>query len=441
MGPRKLKELRAYVIRSFDHLEPGDVYLADGHCFDAEVRHPDHGRPFRPEIVTVIDVATRKVVGFSMGLAESGHLVADALRAAVEKNGVPSIFYTDRGSGFINERLAGEAMGILARVGITHRVSLPYNSQARGVIERLHKSIWVRAAKELPSYMGAAMDPEVRQLVFKRGRNDIVTLGRSWLLPEWADFCGFARVQVTEYNARTHRSLGQYRDEAGTRVHRSPDEAWGNFAASGWSPVMLNPVELQDLFRPYEMRKVQRGTITFRTGIYFSRELEAQDLHGQDVQVGFDPTDPTYVWVRNLDGNLICSAEIDANKVPYFPKSEIQDARERRARGRLRRLETHAEEVRAELGTGELPAIQAEPFSDADRARLIAEMAAEPVRVETCEERLARAEDLEGRLAVGEILPSADEQWLEGFRNTSEYRAWKSLRDDPNVAWLDRKQA
>ena len=221
MGPRKLKELRAYVIRDFSMLEPGDVYMADGHCFDAEVRHPEHGKPFRPEIMTVIDVATRKIVGWTAGLAESGPLVADALRKTVEWNGIPSIFYTDRGSGFINERLADEVNGILARVGITHRVSLPYNSQARGVIERVHQSIWVRAAKEMPTFMGANMDPEARQRMFKRGRKGIATLGSSRLILEWPDFCQFAAFQVSEYNGRAHRALTRVRDENGKLVHQS----------------------------------------------------------------------------------------------------------------------------------------------------------------------------------------------------------------------------
>ena len=56
MGPRALKSYRAYVARDTAELWPTAVYVADGHCFDAEVSHPRHGRPFRPEITTVVDV-------------------------------------------------------------------------------------------------------------------------------------------------------------------------------------------------------------------------------------------------------------------------------------------------------------------------------------------------------------------------------------------------
>ncbi|MCY7265051.1 hypothetical protein, partial [Pseudomonas protegens] len=50
------------------------------------------------------------------------------------------------------------------------RHSLPYSSQARGVIERLHQTVWVQAAKRLQSYIGADMDKQAGQAVHKAGR-------------------------------------------------------------------------------------------------------------------------------------------------------------------------------------------------------------------------------------------------------------------------------
>ncbi|KWA14011.1 hypothetical protein WT38_03140 [Burkholderia territorii] len=82
MGARELKTIRPFIRRSFDQLLPNDVWSADGHTFDAEVQHPLHGRPFRPEITTIVDIATRRAVGFSIGLAESAIAVIDALRHA-----------------------------------------------------------------------------------------------------------------------------------------------------------------------------------------------------------------------------------------------------------------------------------------------------------------------------------------------------------------------
>ena len=63
--------------------------------------------------------------------------------------------------------ISGPGTGLLSRLGTTLTHSLPYNSQARGIIERAHQSIWVRAAKELPTYIGKDMDAEASNKVHK----------------------------------------------------------------------------------------------------------------------------------------------------------------------------------------------------------------------------------------------------------------------------------
>jgi putative transposase len=57
--------------RDIAQLQPNDVWTADGHlrCRGAA---SDAWRPFRPEITAIIDVATRRIIGWSVGLAESG---------------------------------------------------------------------------------------------------------------------------------------------------------------------------------------------------------------------------------------------------------------------------------------------------------------------------------------------------------------------------------
>jgi putative transposase len=44
-GRARVKTLKPFIRRSFADLQPGDIYSADGHTFDAEVQHPLHGRP------------------------------------------------------------------------------------------------------------------------------------------------------------------------------------------------------------------------------------------------------------------------------------------------------------------------------------------------------------------------------------------------------------
>lgn len=346
MGPRALKRMRAYVKRSFDDLDPLDVISADGHTFKAEVRHPQHGGPFRPEIVTVIDIATRRVIGFSVGLAESAWTVADALRVAAGQ-GIAAILYTDNGCGFVNEHLDSVSLGLLGRIGTSHETAIAYNAQARGVIERLQATLWKREAKTLPAYLGHDMDREARQSVYRASRQQIRAAGQSSLHMSWPEFMAFAQAAIDRYNNRPHSSLPRIRTEGGAR-HQTPNEAWQAALDAGWSPILASPAELDDLFRPHVTRKVQRGTVSLFGGTYFHRDLDLGDWHGTEVTVGYDIHDPSRVWVRDPAGRLICVAELDAHAQAYMPRSRVEAARDKREAGRLARLETHREEILAE---------------------------------------------------------------------------------------------
>jgi putative transposase len=92
---------------------------------------------------------------------------------------------------------------------------------------------------------------------------------------------------------------------------------------------------------------VARCEIKLNTNIYFSNTLE--EHHGDFVQVAFDMRNPDFIWVYDLEsGALICRAEWNANQTSYFPKSFVQQGREKRADGRLKRLDIKRDEIEAE---------------------------------------------------------------------------------------------
>lgn len=336
MGEREIKNILPFVRRSFEHLQANDIWTGDGHTFDSEVQHPLHGRPFRPEITTFLDIATRRVVAWSVGLAESSWAVADALRWGVEQNGVPAMLYVDNGSGYRNAFMSDEATGLCSRLGVQIEHSLPYNSQARGIIERSHQTIWVRGAKLLPAYMGAAMDRQARLEQFKVTRRALKSGGVMPLMP-WDLFIAFCKKLIDEYNAQAHRSLGGV----------SPDLSLANFRAKGWEPVTVAADEIDTLFRPRTVRKVARGEINLFNNLYFSTALT--EFHGDEVHVAYDIHDPAKVWVYDLDGRLITTADVNGNRKHYYPVAVVEQAREKRAAGRLARVEAKADEIRAEL--------------------------------------------------------------------------------------------
>lgn len=424
MGPRALKTIQPFIRRDTSNLLPGDVYSADGHCFDAEVAHPFHGQPFRPEITAVIDTATRKIVGWSCDLAESRWAVLDALRCAALGHGVPALFYVDNGSGYKNDLMQAEGVGLMARLGTTMTHSRAYNSQAHGTIERSHQSLWVRAAKRLPTYIGASMDGEAKQRVHKLTRKDIAVVGRSRLLPSWAEFVAMAEAVVAEYNQRPHSALPRIADPVTLkRRHMTPDEMWAQAAADGFVAETLARHEADDLFRPYTLRTVQRAEIALFNNVYFSKALE--QFHGETVQVGYDIHDASFVLVRDMEGHLIARAEWNANKRDYFPQPVVEQARQQRMEGRLKRIQKQEAEIHLERNPAAvLEHLESIPVPGLDLSR----------------ERLARS-----ALEIEALPMAAAPTWAPAATpipdniieleetNTQKYARWKALNDRVNA--------
>jgi len=449
VGPRELKRLRAYTVRSIDGLMPGDVYTADGHCHDCEVAHPLTGKPFRPEIIGVVDVATRLCVGWSAWTAESEWLVSAALRVSVVQGGVNAIWYVDNGCGFKNRAHNDPVTGLMARLGITLKHSIPYNSQARGVIERFHQTCWIRPARELTAYVGRDMDAEARKLTFKVSRKDIKLYGQSPVIQTWDAFLAWAEDCRTRYNNRPHSALPRTRDpETGKMRHRSPAEQWEALLPEaeemGVAPVRLSPDEARDLFRPHELRTVCRAQVNLGGRRYFSQTLEDLDLHDQEVRVEYDPRDLGRVWIRDLDGRLICEALQDGNKRPYFNDDDVLAARERRAT---------AADARALRDESAVPHLLAEPTPAprqltagemAAKERLAAEMAAEraaPAKPETPKDRWWKARQTLDAHAAGRPVDADTLRWAQGYAGTPEYRSHDGLYQDFGEVYLRGLQA
>lgn len=341
-SPQELKAFKPFRRRTTKNLLPGDVYTADGHKFDSEVINPRTGKPFRPEITTTMDVATRRVLGVSVGESENSIDVMHSLRDAIERGGMFALFYVDNGSGFANDAVRE----VVDRLGGEMVHALPYNSQARGLIERAHQTIWVATAKKLISYIGADMDRHAGNKVHKISRQQLRDHGVTHLIPTMTEFMDVASVEIEDYNNRPHRGLEKIRDaQTGRMRHMSPNEAWEAARTIGWEP-MLAPAELVcDLMRPQEVRRTLRGEINWDGNRYFLDEL--RHLHGEDVRIAYDVHDASRIWVRTLAGELIGEALIDGNADDYLPLNRIQKAREKLAQGQVKR---GIEKIERQLG-------------------------------------------------------------------------------------------
>lgn len=352
-GLLTLRSRMAYIQRSTENLFPTTIYTADGKTFDAEVENPFSKKPFKPEITSILDVATRRCVGFSIALKENVISVTEALRNACCDHGIPAIFYTDRGPGYKNKTLDGDVNGLMGRLSITKMHALPYNSQAKGIIERFNGSVWNPLARKLPTYLGAEMDKEAAKIAHKATRSDLKEFGSSRLLPSWDDFRAMCENAIAKYNDRPHDGLPRFRDErTGKYRHYSPNEFWALHVADGFEPVPVDDDLRDDLFRPYEIRVARRGLVEWNTNHYYHAALER--YHGEEVMVGYDFAQARYVWVREIDreegqpGPLICVADFTGNKTDYVPRTFQQAAEDARHKGRVKRNEAKRRDIDAE---------------------------------------------------------------------------------------------
>lgn len=389
-GILTLRSRLAYVQRTTEDMWPTTVYTADGKTFDAEVADPVSRKPMRPEITSVLDVATRKCVGYAVSRKENIIAVTEGLRRACVGHGIPAIFYTDRGAGYKNKVFDADAGGLMARLGISKMHALPYNSQAKGVIERFN-AVWNDLARTLPTYISRDMDKEARQKAHKATRGDIREFGSSRLLPTWDEFIALCEARIADYNDRPHSGLPRFEDPAtGSLRHMSPNEAWAAHVAAGFEPVLVAPDDEEDLFRPYEIRTVRRALVEWNTNSYFHADLEA--WHERKVMVGYDLAQAHRVWVREFDeasgqpGRLICIAEFGGNSQRYIPLTAQRAAEEGRVKGQLRRLGQKVEAARDQLRTPLLEAglVMSQPeFAPVSTPVSTRVTEVSPVRIET----------------------------------------------------------
>ncbi|MDR1889562.1 MAG: transposase family protein [Zoogloeaceae bacterium] len=386
-----LLALQPYFKRDQSDIAPHAIWAADGHCFDAEMQHPETGGAVKPEITLIKDVGTLRIIGASMAQAESQYAILEAITAAAQSEGcLPSMFYTDNGA-YRGALLTDEsALGLFARYGMTHYTSIPCRPQGHGIIEAAHK-ILIRAARRFDSYMGKDMDPDAMHRFHRISRKDIrllrkgaadgrVVKGKARArLPDADEVMANIRAEIDAYNDHPHRSLPKIRDASGIRRHMTPNECHAAWVVKGFEKFEVTPADLADMARPRIARRVARGTVTLGNNVYACRELA--EFHGETVQVGYCTGDASRVWIyTHPDGRFICTAGFEENSQAFMPQTALDAAKAKRLAAQAKRLQAHADENAAERWA--VTALAAPGTPDMDVIEALFERQKETVAVE-----------------------------------------------------------
>lgn len=318
-----------YVRRNTDCLEVGEVYTMDGHTVDVYLAHPFSGGIWRPELTVVEDVRSRYIVGWYLSEAESTHSSMLALSYAMLcHDHVPAWMHVDNGSGFKAKAMSDEAIGFYARFTIQPMFSIPGNSKGRGHIERLFRTVRDKHDKLFAAgmfYCGDDMAPEVNRRLhdqLKQGKRELPTL------------------------AQYRDSLARFIDRYNNTVHSALN---GRTPAEVWAELERVPLEVpaDATVRERTTRTIRRAAIELHKRVYSHTDLSL--YNDRVLPVEYSIHDDAHVYVYDDQDRLVCVAEL-VTKPDYLPASRLEEQRQRRKEGQLKRIQKKAAEVEAQHG-------------------------------------------------------------------------------------------
>lgn len=334
------RSLLPYVARDVSMFKANDIWVGDGHSFKAKIQHPIHGQPFTPEVTLIIDWVSRKIVGWSVDLAESTIAVSAAFRHGQQQTRArPLVYYSDNGSGQTGKLIDCAIHGTLARQGIAHETGIPGNAQGRGIIERIWQVTLIPLARTYPTCTWKGSDREAtRKMLVALNKKDG---SAEKLLPAFKQFLIDIDQCIRNYNTtHDHRELKGNPPEAEYQARLDPNSIF-------YGPTD-SEIDLQ--WMPEVARMPQRGVVSLFGNEYANKELVELLAEGEKVRVRFDIHNADRVWLLRMDGRFLCVAEWDAHKRAAFPVPYIEQKREERAEGKIKRGERIINEANAELG-------------------------------------------------------------------------------------------
>lgn len=428
---------------------------ADGHKFDVFVKWPD-GETVRPVMVAWQDLYSGKLLSYRVDKTENTDAVRLSFGDQVEQYGITEHAYLDNGRAWASKWMTGgianryrfkvkeeEPVGLLTAFLGEDGVhwTTPYHGQAKP-IERAWRDFCESVSKH-PAFAGAYTGNNPNAKPENYGSR-AVPLDL---------FLTVLAQEIAAHNARPGR-------RSAVCQGRSFDEAFNESYARG--PVKKATAEQRRLWLlTAEVSSAKtNGEITLATdrrNRYWSAELA--DHAGQTLTVRFDPQtlhDKVYVYTH--DGRFICEATcIEAagfnDTVAAREHARARNQFKNAARSMLeaeRKMDAaEAAKLLPGVAPGELPQarvvrafqpstrVQAPkprelaPEERAIQERLIAEQS-QPQVVQlhdSPQDRYARAIALDRRLAEGLSIEESDRSWLEGYRETAEYRAEKQFHE------------
>lgn len=305
-------KIEPFLQRDFESIPVNQIWVADHRIFDV-FRYNDcfpHERPMsalRVWHTMILDMRSRKLVGWAFCSNPSSQSIASALHMAIAEHGLPKIFYVDNGKDFKKvgkqgSETAREVDGLVRQLGIKVQYCIPAHPQSK-----LVESFFSGQSRRFDALFGnayAGRKPSLRP----EACQNLLDLHKKWLkgeipttpLQPASDFIELAEQWFREYNDRPHSGHGM--------KDRTPNQVFEESCPSE-ARIIPDLYRLAPLFWDREQRQVLRGGCIER----FKQTFEPADPDsaawmtlaiGQDVTIACDPTDIGEAIVCDSDGHI-----------------------------------------------------------------------------------------------------------------------------------------
>lgn len=329
VGPHlhKLKRQK-FQRRHLDEVMVGEIYAGDGHTCDCYVGHPNTGKPFRPELTAFIDIKSGYVPGIWFSESETKESTMFSLSHAMRVNDhVPAWVYIDQGAGYRAKLLSDETTGFYSRFDIGLIGALPGNPHGKGWIERWFRTVRDKHDKFFADGMVYCGD-DMAQETNRRLSADLAKKVPTRTLPSLRDYVASFTRWLDHYHNQPQDKLGG----------RTPAQVW-----AGLQRVSVE-LDVSCLIRPREEVTVGRQTVRLHNRFYYAEALALYDAHR--LQAEYDLFDDGRVWLFDAKGRFVTEALLDKT-IGVLPTSRLEEGRDRRAAGQVKRLERKLDEVKA----------------------------------------------------------------------------------------------
>lgn len=297
-------------------LQRMEVVQTDVHDLDFWIEHVGANGvkvKKRPKLVAFMDVRTRCIVGYLLAIEVNAYVIKEAVAKMVYSTpgGVPKYLYMDNGKEFTantntgqnrKERvmrkvsLDSELEGFYRTIGIEAWTrALPHHPWSKGNIERSFRTLRERYSKRFASYVGSLTGSKTGD---KREKDIDGMLARGEL-PTITEAYKVLEEEVAKYHNRHHRGLKDNGEE--TTI---PIMLWEEAEAYD------APIPVPELVVKAKMEG--KDAYVTNQGITRNKTLYTHvDLHsyvGQHVNIRYDITDLTRLYVYNKHGEFVCEA-------------------------------------------------------------------------------------------------------------------------------------